>query len=86
MKNNFECYGRTHRTGDGVGLYILKDIEYKLRNDINTGYNNHMESIFVEIINKRGKNAVIGVIYWPPKSDVKEFLKDFNIIKNKVNL
>ena len=44
---NFECYGRTHRTGGGVGLYILNDIEYKLRNDINTSYNNYMESTFL---------------------------------------
>lgn len=47
---------------------------------------NHMVSIFIEIVNKKGKNIVIGVIYRPPKSDVREFLKDFNSIMNKTNI
>ena len=36
-----------------------------------------LESIFIEIINKKGKNQIIGCIYKHPKMLISEFCEDF---------
>ena len=55
LKYNFECFGTKNRAGGGVGLYILNDTEYKLRNEININCQTFMESLFIEIISKTKK-------------------------------
>ena len=45
-----------------------------------------MESLFIEIINERNKNIIVGIIYRAPDSDMKCFLKRITEITEKINL
>ena len=60
---DFVNANRTSRNGGGVGIYITKDMNFKLHTDLNINDENIMESTFVEIITPNKKNIVIGVIY-----------------------
>ena len=43
----------------GALLYINKNINFKLRNDLNIYRYKELESVFIEIINKNGKNRIM---------------------------
>ena len=66
---------RPLREGGGVSLLIKDDIEYFTREDLSL-QSSYAESLFIEI-DKRftGKNqdAIVGVVYRPPDTDVKVF-------------
>ena len=61
---------RTCNPGGGVGLYLTKQLRFKTRADLNLNNNETAESLFIEIVNPRGKNIIVGVIYRPPNTDV----------------
>ena len=63
--NNYEYFGstRTYKRGGGVGIYVLKPLEYKIRDDLTENIEDIIETKFVEIINNNGKNLIVGVIY-----------------------
>ena len=56
----------------GVGLYILNEICYNRRNDLEYS-TNEFESCWIEIPRKRQKNIVIGSIYRHPSTDCSHF-------------
>lgn len=60
--NNYEfiCKGRVNKSGGGVGMYILEKTKYKVREDLSLS-ESMIESIFIEIINDKAKNSIIGV-------------------------
>ena len=66
-----------------MGLYLQDHIEFKEREDLNI-FNDIYESIFIEIIGNSSKNTIVGVIYRPPGSNLKEFYDAFNIILSKI--
>ena len=76
---------RTSRNGGGVGIYITKDMNFKLRRDLIINDENIMESTFVEIITSNKKNIVIGVIYGPPHSKFNLFENEINQILSKID-
>ena len=82
---DFVNANRTSRNGGGVGIYITKDINFKLRRDLNINNENIMESTFVEIIAPNKKNIVIGVIYRPPNSKFNLFENEINQILSKID-
>mgnify|MGYP002804047169 FL=1 len=82
---DFVNANRTSRNGGGVGIYITKDMNFKLRRDLNTNDENIMESTFVEIITPNKKNIVIGVIYRPPNSKFDLFENEINQISSKID-
>ena len=61
----------------GTLLYIDKNIKYKLRNDLNIYEKKMVESTFIEILNKKQKNMIIGCVYKHPKHDVSDFTNNF---------
>ena len=67
---DFFKVNRTSRNGGGVGIYISKNMNFKLRRDLNINDENIMESVCVEIITPNKKNIVIGVIYRPPTANL----------------
>lgn len=86
MNMNLFFKGRSNgKTGGGVGMYIANDTNYRVRDDLSV-FNSSMESIFIEITNNKAKNIVIGVIYRPPKSPIRDFLENFESVVNKINL
>ena len=46
----------------GVGLFIKETINYKIREDLSVFIPHVFESLFVEIENQMGRNAILGVI------------------------
>ena len=83
---------RTNRTGGGVSLFIREDLEYSTREDLCQSEKN-TESLFVEIDKEqfgKEKNIIIGVIYRPPDTDIKEFnevmMKSLSLLKAEKKL
>ena len=68
----------------GVALYIKKQLNYVIRDDIKI-YSNEVESVFAEIKGLE-KNIVIGVIYRHPRSkldQLNEFKQQMNSVMHK---
>ena len=51
--------------GGGVGIYIRKDIEFKVVTVKNSIIKGVLESFWVKIVTKSGKNYIIGNCYRP---------------------
>ena len=79
---------RKSRSGGGVSLYIKDSIEYSIRDDL-CSKSHCIESLFIEIdknqINKT-KNAIVGVIYRPPDTDLKSFNEQVQELLSSVHL
>ena len=67
----------TKSSKGGTMLYIDKSLKYKLRKDLNLNKPKEIESTFIEIIETKKKNTVIGCTYKYPKVPIKEFLNDY---------
>ena len=67
-------------------LYIANPLSYKIRNDLKIYKKFELESTFIEIINPRKSNIIVGVIYKHPKMDVTDFNNNFlNNLLKKIN-
>ena len=67
----------TEASKGGVLMYVRNDIDYYQRNDLNIYKSKELESIFIEIINPKGRNTIIGTIYRHPCMDQDLFLDDY---------
>ena len=63
----------------GTILYISSNLVYKPRKDLEIYESKELESSFVEIMNKKSSNDIVGVIYRHPRMDTNVF------IDNKLN-
>ena len=63
---------RRNRRGGGVCMYIDSELMYKERNDLSFS-NDFIDTIFIEINQKHGKNIIVGVVYKAPNSDSSTF-------------
>ena len=57
----------------GTILYISNKLNFKPRKDLEVYASKELESSFVEIVNKKTSNAIVGVIYRHPKMNPTEF-------------
>ena len=74
-------------TKGGVLIYVSKDLNFKPRNDLNIYSSKEIESSFIEIINKKKANCIIGTIYRHPSMCGKEFNdKHLRPLTHKLNL
>ena len=84
---NYTSISQVRKNGRGGGLcvFIHNSLTFKLRSDFETN-NNNIESLVIEIINKKSKNVVINARYRQPAGHFKEnktFLENFfNEMKN----
>ena len=84
---NFNGYNhvyqyREHRPGGGVSIFILENINYVVRSDLSRN-SSFLECIFLEIPKSEhfyAKDILIGMIYRPPNTDIREFNKSFSEI------
>ena len=67
----------TESTAGGTLLYIASHLSYKPRPDLNVYKANQLESTFVEIINPKKSNIVIGCLYKHPNMDVLDFKNNY---------
>ena len=70
---NLVVNNRPDKAGGGVGMFISRQFEYEVRNEL-TFMNSNIETIFVEIIIPGNKNIIIGTFYRPPRSNSNDFL------------
>ena len=69
---NFVGMNRPNKTGGGVGIFVMNDANFKLREDL-TISKDCFESVFVEL-HREAINIVVGCVYRPPSSNFDEFL------------
>ena len=53
----------TETSAGDILLYIANHLSYKCRNDLYIYKKNELESIFIEIVNPKKSNIIVGVIY-----------------------
>ena len=71
-----------------MGLFIRDNIKYKIREDLGVFIPHVIETLFVEIINPRTKNVILGVVYRPnsePYADVDIFSLNMQELMNNIN-
>ena len=75
----------TESSAGGTLLYIANNLSYKTRNNLNIYKTLELESTFVEIINPKKSNIIVGTICRHPKMDVTEFNNILNNLLKKIN-
>ena len=63
----------TETPAGGTLLYVANHLSYKCCNDLNIYKKNELESIFIEIVNLKKSNLLVGVIYSHPSMDPADF-------------
>ena len=72
--NNYSFeFTPTETSAGGTLLYIANHLSYKCRNDLNIYKKNELESTFIEIVNPKKLNIIVGVIYRHPSMDFTDF-------------
>ena len=64
-------------------IYIHKNLRYQLKKDLNIFKPKATESAFIEVINDKRLNTVIGCIYKHQKKIVNEFTNEFMLPTQK---
>ncbi len=76
---------RQNRIGEGVGIYLVSNMQYRSRDDISFKDSLIIESLFTEICRPEGENIIVGVVYRPPNQRVNEFIKNIEIAMTKIS-
>ena len=72
--NNYSLeFTPTETFAGGTLLYIANHLSYKCRNDLNIYKKNELESTFIQIVNVKKSNILVGVIYRHPSMDLADF-------------
>ena len=67
----------TETSPGGTLLYIANHLSYKCRNDLNIYKKNELESTFIETVNPKKSNIIVGVIYRHPSMDLADFNSNY---------
>ena len=67
----------TESTKGGVLIYVKNSINFKPRNDLNIYKSKELESSFIEIVNPKETNSIVGVIYRHPCMEENIFTDDY---------
>ena len=76
MQNFFFEFTPTELSGGETLLYIANHLSYKPRTDLSSNKANQLESTFIEIINSRKRNIIVGCLY-KHNTDVFDFNKNY---------
>ena len=61
---------RKNRRGGGISIFVHELLPFKKREDL--GVNSEaVESLSIEILNKKCKNIILNRIYRPPNGDIE---------------
>ena len=71
-----------HDKGGGVSVYIDKNFEFKIRNDLSIN-SKDIESINVELLNEKRRNTLFNVVHKPPNGKIELFKSFLKILFNK---
>ena len=67
----------TEATKGGVLIYVSNKLNFKPRNDLNIYESKKIESMFIEVVNPKTTNTIIGTIYRHPCMSGDDFNNDF---------
>ena len=72
---NYQPFYDTQRTTtkSGCGFYVKKGLKFKSRKDLDLIYHdgeNEFQSYWIEILNEKEPNIIIGVYYRHPKGEI----------------
>ena len=62
LNNHYFEFTPTETCAGGTLLYIANHLSYECHNDLNIYKKNELESIFIEIVNPKKSNIIVGVI------------------------
>ena len=71
-----------HKGGEGGSVYIHKNFEFKIRNDLSINCED-IESIGAELLYEKTRNTLFNVVYKPPNSKIEPFENFLKILFNK---
>ena len=66
-------------------LYIFNHLSYKSRTDLHLCKKNQLEFTFIEIINSKKSNIIVGCVYKHPNMDVFDFNSLINQLLDKIS-
>ena len=75
---NFVHNFRSDRAGGGVRLNVAKELEFRIREDLDLNNKECAESLFVELSRPNKINIIIGIIYRPPNQNQREFIDNLD--------
>ena len=61
----------------GVLIFVENGIDFKPREDLNIYKPKELDSYFIEVINQKGINFIIGAIYRHPCMEPSNFIDDY---------
>ena len=77
---------RQNKIGGGICIFSMDDLKFKLRNDLVFEDDlDDTENLFIEIINEKSKNIIIGTIYRPPNNRFNKFENNLKTILTKLD-
>ena len=72
--NNFSFeFTPTKSSAGGTLFYVANHLSYKPRLDLNIYKSNELESTFIEILNPKKSNIIIGFVYKHCSMDLNDF-------------
>ena len=77
MQNYSFASTPTESNAGGTLLYIANQLPYEARTDFSLNKANQLESTFIEIINSRKSNVIVGCLYKHPNMDASDFNKNY---------
>ena len=82
---NYSCVlTKTESAAGGTAIYVRNSLTFKIRNDLKVIKDKFLESTFVEIIQQKKENIVIGCIYKHPTLCKREFVNEY--LSPKLNI
>ena len=70
----------------GTILYVGTNLNFKPRKDLEIYENKELETSFIEILNRKESNDIVGVIYRHPKMDTNTFIENkLSYLTNKLS-
>ena len=83
---NILIFTYTEANKGGVCIYVADNLNFKLRNDLNIYESKELELVFIEIVNAKKANNIVGVIYRHPSMEMDTFNMDkFELLLSKLN-
>ena len=70
-------YTPTESSKGGTLLYIDQNLRYRSKSDLTLYKSKEIESSFIEIIEPKKKDTIVGCIYRHPNVSMGEFTNDF---------
>ena len=77
IKNYSIEFTPTESSAGGTLLYIANHLSYKPRQGLNIYKKNESESTFIEIMNPKKSNIIVGAIYKHPSMDLTDFNSNY---------